>query len=87
MQRTDSSAQSFHVVCPPSLCVDLFQERLTVAKELGADFQLTVKREDGPKQLAKRVEDMLGIQPDVSLECSGAESSIQTAIYVCDYLK
>lgn len=72
---------------PPLLCVDLFQERLTMAKELGADFQLIVKKEDGPKQLAKRVEDMLGTQPHITIECSGVESSIQAAIYVCDYLK
>ncbi|KAM4592251.1 sorbitol dehydrogenase [Odontesthes bonariensis] len=60
---------------------DLSAERLTMAKELGADFQLTVKRGDGPQQLAKRVEDMLGAQPQITIECTGVESSIQTAIY------
>ncbi|XP_072236781.1 sorbitol dehydrogenase isoform X1 [Leuresthes tenuis] len=60
---------------------DLSAERLAMAKELGADFQLTVKRGDGPQQLAKRVEDMLGAQPQITIECSGVESSIQTAIY------
>lgn len=54
-----------------------------MAKECGADFQLTVKRGDGPQQLAKSVEDLLGAQPNVTLECTGVESSIQTAIYVC----
>lgn len=53
-----------------------------MAKNLGADFQLLVKREDGPKQLAKRVEEMLGVQPHVTIECTGAESCIQTGIYV-----
>ncbi|GLD47427.1 sorbitol dehydrogenase [Lates japonicus] len=60
---------------------DLFPERLTVAKELGADFQLTVKRGDGPQQLAKSVEDLLGAQPHITIECTGVESSIQSAIY------
>ncbi|XP_061831219.1 sorbitol dehydrogenase-like [Nerophis lumbriciformis] len=60
---------------------DLFPERLAMAKELGADFQLGVKRGDGPQQLAKSVEDMLGAQPHITIECSGVESSIQTAIY------
>lgn len=60
---------------------DLSAERLKMAMELGADFQLTVKRGDGPQQLAKSVEDMLGAQPHITIECTGAESSIQTAIY------
>lgn len=66
----------------PFPCADLFSERLVMAKDLGADFQLLVKRGDGPKQLAKTVEDMLGTQPHVTIECTGAESCVQTAIYV-----
>ncbi|KAM8877311.1 sorbitol dehydrogenase [Synchiropus picturatus] len=60
---------------------DLFPERLAVAKELGADFLLEVRREDAPQQLAKRVEELLGAPPNITIECSGAESCIQTAIY------
>ncbi|XP_062240699.1 sorbitol dehydrogenase [Platichthys flesus] len=63
------------------IITDLSPARLTMAKELGADFQVTVKREDEPKQLAKRVGDMLGAPPHITIECSGVESSIQTAIY------
>lgn len=63
-------------------CADLSPERLAMAKELGADFQLQVKREDEAKQLAKSVGDKLGVQPHVAIECTGAESCIQTAIYV-----
>uniref|UniRef100_A0A7N8WYC1 Sorbitol dehydrogenase n=1 Tax=Mastacembelus armatus TaxID=205130 RepID=A0A7N8WYC1_9TELE len=63
------------------IITDLLEERLTVAKKLGADFQLTVKRGHGAQQLAKTVEDMLGAQPHITIECTGAESSIQTAIY------
>lgn len=58
-----------------------------MAKELGADYQLTVKRGDEPQQLAKTVADLLEAQPDITIECTGAESSIQTAIYVCDHLQ
>lgn len=53
-----------------------------MAKVLGADFQLTVKQGDGPQQLAKRVEGLLGTQPHITIECTGVESSVQTAIYV-----
>lgn len=79
--------QIFIASSVPLLRSDLSPERLTMAKELGADFHLTVKRGDGPQQLAKTVEDMLGTQPQITIECTGAESSIQTAIYVCDRLK
>ncbi|XP_029623083.1 sorbitol dehydrogenase [Salmo trutta] len=60
---------------------DLSADRLVMAKELGADFPLTVKREDGPEELAKRVEGLLGAQPHITIECTGVESSVQTAIY------
>ena len=37
--------------------------------------------------LAERVHSTLGCDADVTIECSGAESSIQTGIYVrtCEY--
>ncbi|XP_029354072.1 sorbitol dehydrogenase [Echeneis naucrates] len=63
------------------IITDLFPERLKMAKELGADFQVTVKRGDEPQQLAKTVGDMLGAPPQITIECTGVESSIQSAIY------
>lgn len=58
-----------------------------MAKELGADFQLQVKIEDKAKQLAQSVADKLGVQPHVAIECTGAESCVQTAIYVSVVLR
>lgn len=63
------------------IITDLAQERLTMAKELGADFQLKVERGVKPQQLAKSIEGMLGVQPHITIECTGVESSVQTAIY------
>ncbi|KPP78637.1 sorbitol dehydrogenase-like, partial [Scleropages formosus] len=60
---------------------DLMESRLAKAKELGADFFLVVKKEDAPTNLAKSVEKLLGSQPQISIECTGIESSIQTAVY------
>ncbi|RVE74457.1 hypothetical protein OJAV_G00022390 [Oryzias javanicus] len=60
---------------------DLFPDRLAKAKEVGADFQVTVDKNDSPQQLAKKVEDLLGAQPQITIECTGAESCIQTSIY------
>ncbi|XP_061559025.1 sorbitol dehydrogenase isoform X2 [Phycodurus eques] len=76
-RRADVTLGSTVLICG----ADLFPERLAMAKELGADFQLTVKRGDGPQQLATRVENMLGDQPHITIECTGVESSIQAAIY------
>ncbi|XP_058638067.1 sorbitol dehydrogenase-like isoform X2 [Onychostoma macrolepis] len=60
---------------------DLSSDRLAKAKEIGADFLLPVKKEDEPKEMAKKVEGMLGCMPEISIECTGVQSSIQTAIY------
>uniref|UniRef100_UPI0037E85A3F sorbitol dehydrogenase-like n=1 Tax=Semicossyphus pulcher TaxID=241346 RepID=UPI0037E85A3F len=56
-------------------------KRLAMAKELGADFQLPLTKEDGPQQMAQKVADVLGAQPQITIECTGVESCIQTAIY------
>ncbi len=42
---------------------------------------LTVKKEDEPKDMVKKVEEVLGCMPQISIECTGVQSSIQTAIY------
>lgn len=60
---------------------DLSQERLSMAKELGADYAITIAKGDSPQALAKSVADMLGAAPQITIECTGVESSIQTAIY------
>ena len=52
-----------------------------MAKELGAHHTLHVDTRDA-EEMARRVEEALGCKPDVSIECSGTESGIQTGIYV-----
>ncbi|XP_077989072.1 sorbitol dehydrogenase-like [Glandiceps talaboti] len=59
---------------------DIDQGRLNVAKELGADHALLVDTRDG-KEMAQRIEMALGCMPSITVECSGAPSSIQTGIY------
>ncbi|KAI4889931.1 hypothetical protein NFI96_025509, partial [Prochilodus magdalenae] len=60
---------------------DLYADRLAKAKDLGADFLLPVKIEDKPNEIARRVEGILCGMPHVSVECTGVESCIQTAIF------
>ncbi|XP_064620809.1 sorbitol dehydrogenase-like [Lineus longissimus] len=63
------------------VCVtDISESRLEAAKKMGADHTILVKSRDA-KALAKEVEDVMGEMPDITIECSGAESSIQLAIY------
>ncbi|XP_038072109.1 sorbitol dehydrogenase-like [Patiria miniata] len=59
---------------------DLDQGRLDVAKKLGAHHALRVDTRDA-EEMARRVEAALGCKPEISIECSGAEPSIQTGIY------
>ncbi|XP_022104671.1 sorbitol dehydrogenase-like isoform X2 [Acanthaster planci] len=62
------------------IVTDLDQGRLDMAVMLGAHHALRVDTRDGEK-MAHRVEEALGRKPDISIECSGAEPSVQTGIY------
>jgi len=65
-----------------TVCVtDVDEYRLKMAKSLGADLTLQVSKKD-PKVLAEEVAALFGgRRPDKTIECSGAEPSIQLAIY------
>jgi len=60
--------------------VDLVDTRLEVAKKLGADFVLKATPGMDTAQLVEKVREILGDLADVTIECSGAESSIKLAI-------
>lgn len=57
-------------------------KRLKVAKDLGADHVITVERGKTAKEVASKVKKLLGKAPNKVIECTGAESSIITGIYV-----
>jgi len=61
---------------------DISQSRLDFAKKMGADHILLVDTKD-VREMAGRGKDSLGGRmPEITIECSGAESAIQMAIYV-----
>lgn len=60
---------------------DLSASRLEKAKEIGADFTIQLKKET-PQEVAGMVQGLLNCMPEITVECSGAEASIQTGIYV-----
>jgi len=53
-----------------------------MAKTLGADYTLTIDKSDSSQATANKVIELLGCMPDRTIECTGAESAIQTGIYV-----
>ena len=53
-----------------------------MAKKLGADHVIKIERSVSPQDIAKQVKGLLGDMPDRTIECTGAESAIQTGIYV-----
>ena len=59
---------------------DLDENRLKMASQLGADEVFQIKSCDG-KVVAEEIKKSFG-QPIRTIECSGAESSIQTGIFV-----
>ena len=61
--------------------LDLSASRLSKAKEVGADFLLQISNES-PQEIANKVEGLLGCKPEVTIECTGVETSIQAGIYV-----
>ena len=61
--------------------LDIDEGRLKVAKEMGATYTVKVTNRDS-RALAKEVAAILDGQADCSIECSGAEPSVATAIYV-----
>ena len=68
------------------LYIDLDENRLRVAKEMGATYTVKVTTRDS-RELARQIEGTLGCKPDRTIECSGAEPSIATAIYVSTMLQ
>ncbi|KAK3098620.1 hypothetical protein FSP39_021283, partial [Pinctada imbricata] len=61
------------------VCItDINQSRLDVAKSMGATYTVMVK--GSPENMRDLIEETMGEQPEITIECSGAPPSIQTAI-------
>lgn len=63
--------------------VDLVQSKLDLAKEIGIPYTFVPEKGDSAQESAEKIRKLLGgIKPDVAIDASGAEASINTAIYV-----
>lgn len=63
---------------------DLDMKRLQLAKQLGADLTIQVEKNQTAREVASRVREMLERAPNRTIECTGAQSSIKTAIYATE---
>lgn len=62
------------------IITDLMENRLKMAKELGAKHTLLVSKEMSVGEMVKSVHKTFGTEPDISIDCSGAESTTRMAI-------
>ncbi|XP_035698613.1 sorbitol dehydrogenase-like [Branchiostoma floridae] len=63
---------------------DIDAKRLEFARhQMGADVTVLVTSRDG-REVADQVVQVLGCNPDVTIECSGAETSIHAGIYATE---
>ncbi|KAF9266505.1 putative sorbitol dehydrogenase [Marasmius fiardii PR-910] len=69
----------------PIVITDLEESRLKQAEELGFSRTLKIEIGWGKDEIAKRIRDLFedkGVAPEVAFECTGAQSSIVSAVYV-----
>jgi len=62
------------------IVVDLVENRLKVAKSLGADYVIQISPDEDTSQIVEKIKVQMGDLVDRTIECSGAESSIKLAI-------
>ena len=58
------------------------KRRLDLAKKLGADYTVTVTGKENPNELADEIEETMGGQPDVTIDCVGTTECVQLAVHV-----
>lgn len=67
----------------PIIITDMVQSRLDYAKKLVPRVRtLRISKEDSPKQIAEKVQQLAGQKMQVTLECTGVDGSIHSASLV-----
>ncbi|XP_029655946.1 sorbitol dehydrogenase-like [Octopus sinensis] len=62
--------------------LDVVEDKVEFAKKHGADCGVVVRRGESPTQISDRVVQELGGMADVSIDCCGISSSIETLVNV-----
>jgi L-iditol 2-dehydrogenase len=63
------------------MITDLFDQRLVVAKGLGANFVLRIDKNMAEADVVANVHKQFGSAPDKTIDCSGAEATNRLAIF------
>ena len=64
------------------ILTDVDASRLEFARNVGATHTVLVERGETEESAATRVAQALGGQPDRTIECSGAQFSVNLGVYV-----
>ena len=62
--------------------IDVNAQRLEFAKKIGATHTIQIESDDTPEAVASKVKEVLGDAPERSIECSGAQFSVDLGVYV-----
>lgn len=62
--------------------IDISETRLEMAMKLGADHKILLTGQQTIDDIIQEITTKMGERPDVTIECSGAEASINLAISV-----
>ncbi|XP_022824432.1 sorbitol dehydrogenase-like [Spodoptera litura] len=62
------------------LITDVLQSRLDFAKKLGADATILSTKDTSEADMVKKIHELLGDQPDVSFDASGAQATVRMAM-------
>ena len=58
------------------------EQRLKIAKEMGADSTVLIAKGETAAQIAERVIKAVGVAPHATIDCAGFESTISVGILV-----
>ncbi|VDI63225.1 L-iditol 2-dehydrogenase [Mytilus galloprovincialis] len=65
-----------------AICItDIDAKRLEFAKSLGASHTYLIDKDDKPEELGHKIGQLMGGPPHQTIECSGAQFSVDLAIY------
>jgi L-iditol 2-dehydrogenase len=62
------------------LVTDINEERLKLAKKIGADHTVLVTRDTKEEEMVNKIHQLFGREPDITIECSGAPSSLRLSL-------
>jgi L-iditol 2-dehydrogenase len=63
-----------------AIITDVVDSRLKKAKEIGADYTLKIEKNMSEEQIVKTIKQLLGEDPNISLDCTGVEQCVRVAL-------